>query len=128
MTRSKLPIVVFAISAVALLVGFTTANNKQTAAPVGGSSAALALQTDFVNVVHKVLPSVVQIETSSGLGSGIIFDTKGDIVTNDHVVGTATSFTVTTGGGKRVPGTLVGTFAQDDLAVIKIATSGLRPA
>jgi putative serine protease PepD len=75
-----------------------------------------------------VLPSVVQIETSAGLGSGIIFDTKGDIVTNDHVVGTATSFKVTTSSGHTVTGKLVGTFPDDDLAVIKIASGGLKPA
>jgi S1-C subfamily serine protease len=75
-----------------------------------------------------VLPSVVQIETSSGLGSGIIFDAKGDIVTNDHVVGTATSFKVTTSNAHTVTGKLVGTFPDDDLAVIRIASGGLKPA
>jgi S1-C subfamily serine protease len=34
-----------------------------------------------------VAPSVVQIETGSGLGSGIVYDDRGDIVTNAHVVG-----------------------------------------
>ena len=38
-----------------------------------------------------VLPSVVQISTSEGSGSGVVYDAKGDIVTNAHVVGTATS-------------------------------------
>jgi putative serine protease PepD len=70
----------------------------------------------------------VQIQTSEGLGSGIVFDTKGDIVTNDHVVGTAKSFTVTTSTGKILKGTLVGTFQEDDLAVIKVASSALKPA
>ena len=130
MTRSKIPFVVLAIAAVAVLVGFTTAHDRHTtaAADLPGSSGALALQNDFVSVVHKVLPSVVQIETSAGLGSGIIFDTKGDIVTNDHVVGTATTFKVTTSNGHTVTGKLVGTFPDDDLAVIKIASSGLKPA
>ena len=54
---------------------------------------AAQLQADFVNVYRKVAPSVVQIETSEGLGSGIVFDAKGNIVTNAHVVGTATTFT-----------------------------------
>jgi S1-C subfamily serine protease len=130
MTRSKISFVVLAIAAVALLVGFTTARAKQTtaAATLPGSAGALALQNDFVSVVHKVLPSVVQIETSSGLGSGIIFDTKGDIVTNDHVVGTATTFKVTTSNGVQTTGKLVGTFEDDDLAVIKIPAGGLKPA
>jgi putative serine protease PepD len=130
MTRSKISLVVLAIAAVALLVGFTAARQKNTAAAatLPGSTGALALQNDFVSVVHKVLPSVVQIETSSGLGSGIIFDGKGDVVTNDHVVGTATSFKVTTSNGHQTTGKLVGTFEDDDLAVIKIASGSLKPA
>jgi putative serine protease PepD len=129
-SRSKIPFLVLAIAAVALLVGFRSTGSKHVSvtASVAGSSGALALQTDFVNVVHAVLPSVVQIETPEGLGSGIIFDSKGDIVTNDHVVGTATSFTVTTAKGVRVQGKLVGSFQDDDLAVIKISAGGLKPA
>src|SRR6185295_16412488 len=49
--------------------------------------SALGLQNRFVQVIDAVSPSVVQIETSDGLGSGIVFDGKGDIVTNAHVVG-----------------------------------------
>ena len=70
----------------------------------------------------------MQISTPAGLGSGIVFDTKGDIVTNDHVVTGSTTFTVTTSTGKRLTGTLVGTFAQDDLAVIKVSGGNLHPA
>ena len=76
----------------------------------------------------RVSPSVVQITTSEGLGSGIVFDANGNIVTNNHVVGTAKTFTVTTSDGKRLQGTLVGTFAPDDLAVIKVSSSQLHPA
>ena len=130
MRLSKITLVVLAIAVVAMLVGFTTVREQHTtaAASLPGSSGALALQNDFVSVVHKVLPSVVQIETSAGLGSGIIFDTKGDIVTNDHVVGSSTSFKVTTSNGHQTTGRLVGTFADDDLAVIKISSAGLKPA
>ena len=53
------------------------------------------LQNDYQQVIANVLPSVVQITTASGLGSGIVYDDKGDIVTNAHVVGTATTFDVT---------------------------------
>jgi len=89
---------------------------------------ALALQTDIVEVVHAVSPSVVQISDRLGLGSGIVFDAKGDIVTNDHVVTGATSFTVTTAKGKQLPAKLVGAFRPDDLAVVHVSGGGLRPA
>jgi S1-C subfamily serine protease len=50
----------------------------------------------------------------------VVYDDKGDIVTNDHVVGTAQQFQVTFFDGQTVPGTLVGAFPPDDLAVIKV--------
>ncbi|WP_280717956.1 trypsin-like peptidase domain-containing protein [Kitasatospora sp. MAP5-34] len=94
-------------------------------------SASNQLQDDYERVIANVLPSVVQIDTASGLGSGIVYDAKGDIVTNAHVVGTATTFTVTLpNSAKTLDATLVGTFPDDDLAVIKLSSppSGLRPA
>ena len=52
------------------------------------------LEQAYVSVVQKVLPSVVQITTDRALGSGIVFDTRGNIVTNAHAVGHATKFQV----------------------------------
>jgi putative serine protease PepD len=88
------------------------------------------LQSTFTATVHKVLPSVVEIRTSRGLGSGIVFDNAGDIVTNDHVVGNARTFSVLVNGSKTpLAGTLVGTYPASDLAVIKVkATAPLTPA
>ncbi|MBV9101102.1 MAG: trypsin-like peptidase domain-containing protein [Candidatus Dormibacteraeota bacterium] len=99
-----------------------------TTAPDSNTGGIASLQGAYVAVVKKVLPSVVQIETSSGLGSGIVYDSKGDIVTNNHVVSGATSFTVTTSSAKKYQGTLVGTFPADDLAVIHVSDASLTPA
>jgi hypothetical protein len=65
------------------------------------SPSALALQQQFVQVVKQVGPSVVLIQTSQGLGSGIVFDADGDIVTNNHVVDHASGFQVTLADGTR---------------------------
>jgi S1-C subfamily serine protease len=92
------------------------------------AGTALALQQDFVHVVSAVNPSVVVIETASGLGSGIVFDSKGDIVTNAHVTDGSTTFRVTLADGRTVDGTLVGSFTGDDLAVVHVSASGLQPA
>ena len=97
-------------------------------AVVSAGSAALALQEQQVSVIAAVEPSVVQIQTSAGLGSGIVYDTSGDIVTNAHVVGSYTSFTVTLTTGKSYPGTLVGLYLPDDIAVIHVSATGLAPA
>jgi putative serine protease PepD len=112
-----------------------TSSSKATARPAAkvavrpaAPAGLLALQGAFVKVVHAVSPSVVQIEDQRGLGSGIVLDAAGDIVTNNHVVSGATSFTVTSSNGKRYPATLVGAFPPDDLAVIKASGAHLRPA
>ncbi len=101
------------------------------AAPASGAAtAADGLQGEFESTISKVLPSVVLIQTSRDLGSGVVFDDQGDVVTNDHVVGTATSFKVTlTGSTQPLSATLVGTYPADDLAVIRVAgAKGLHPA
>lgn len=92
------------------------------------SNALLALQSDYVNLYKEVSPSVVQISTSQDLGSGIIFNSQGDIVTNNHVANGFKTFTVTLSDGKTYTGTLVNNFPGDDLAVIHITATGLHPA
>jgi len=96
--------------------------------PAADSTPPSALDSATVNVVKTVSPSVVLIQTSEGLGSGAIYDTRGDVVTNAHVVGNATSFVVTTSSGRRLDGTLVGSYPPDDIAVIKVNGNGLTPA
>lgn len=99
--------------------------------PVGTTSGANDLQTAYENVISETLPSIVQINTADGLGSGVVLDTKGDIVTNAHVVGAATTFTVTLStSSEPLAASLVGAFPQGDLAVIRLAAPppGLRPA
>ena len=92
------------------------------------SPSALALQQQFVQVVKQVGPAVVLIRTSEGLGSGIAFDAKGDVVTNNHVVDNADGFQVTLANGRQYRARLVGSFPADDLAVLHIGATGLRPA
>jgi putative serine protease PepD len=78
--------------------------------------------------VQSISPSVVQIEDQKGLGSGVVLDAAGDIVTNNHVVTGASSFIVTTSNGKRYRAALVGSFPPDDLAVIRARGAHLTPA
>lgn len=79
-------------------------------------------------VVKATSPSVVQIETGQGLGSGIVYDGKGHIVTNAHVVGGARSVQVTLSDGRQEQGNVVGSYPPDDIAVVQISASKLKPA
>lgn len=95
------------------------------AAPAA-SGAAAALQAAYVKVVNQVRPSVVQITTPSGLGSGVVYNRAGDIVTNDHVVAGAHTVTVQFVSGAKVTGTVAGAFPGDDLAVVKVTGAPSR--
>jgi S1-C subfamily serine protease len=131
MTRFRIPLIVLSASVlVALAVGFSSHQTNLTTASTASAatSTASALQSTFIDVFRKVSPSVVQISTANGLGSGIVLNSNGYIVTNDHVVNGSSSFTVATSTGKQLKATLVGEFAADDLAVIKVSASGLPPA
>jgi len=55
------------------------------------------------------------------LGSGVIIDKRGFIATNYHVVANAVDITITTSGGKKYKGEIVGTDEETDLAVIKFS-------
>ncbi len=61
-----------------------------------------------------------QQQFQSALGSGFVWDQKGDIVTNNHVVNGADKIEVTFSDGTIVPATLVGADPDSDLAVIKV--------
>src|SRR5262249_43634757 len=58
---------------------------------------------------------------------GEILSAAGYIVTNNHVVAGAESFTVRLSSGKQFPARVIGTAPQDDLAVLKIDATGLQP-
>ena len=92
------------------------------------SSSSPVTTASYQSVVEAVSPSIVLIESSAGLGSGVVYDTNGDIATNAHVVGSASSFRVTTADGKMYAATLVGAYVPSDIAVIKTSGASLRPA
>jgi len=66
---------------------------------------------------------------AGGLGSGFVWDSKGHIVTNNHVVEGATKIEVTFADGTSLPATLVGADPYSDLAVIQVEGAGdlLKP-
>lgn len=101
-----------------------------TASSGAGTDPAAQLQNSYQQVITAVLPSVVEITTGSGLGSGVVFDDQGNIVTNAHVVGTATQFQVQfANSATSYPATLVGTYQPNDLAVIHVqGAPDLHPA
>ncbi|MQY33003.1 Periplasmic pH-dependent serine endoprotease DegQ [Streptomyces sp. RB17] len=93
--------------------------------------AASDLQSQFQKVIKEVLPSVVQIQSSNELGSGVVYDGKGHIVTNAHVVASAKTFKVTAANSEEpLTARLVYSYPQQDLAVIKLdkVPAGMKAA
>lgn len=84
----------------------------------------------LVNIYNRTVPSVVQITTDTGEGSGFVWDVKGHIVTNYHVVQNARSINITFNNGRTYRGSTIGFDRDADLAVVKIDPAGtqLTPA
>ena len=97
--------------------GTTTSQTEQSAAAFNALPEAVAA---------TFRQSVVQIDVvtkqGAGLGSGTIIDSRGYIVTNEHVVAGATQIEVELYDGQTVPAQLTGLYVPEDLAVIKIAS------
>ncbi|MEU9334598.1 trypsin-like peptidase domain-containing protein [Streptomyces sp. NPDC048290] len=112
----------------------SAAKDEQGGADTAQASAPRAaddLQNGYLTVIKNVLPSVVQIQATSDLGSGVVYDDKGHIVTNAHVVGGEESFQVTTASSEEpLTAKLVFAYPEQDLAVVKLDSvpDGLAPA
>ena len=129
--------VIGAVAVVAVLVvgGFVAMPSSATSGKTGSTGTTSSGQTVTVNsgdstdttlanaVAQKALPSVVSINVTTsdgeGVGSGVVLDTDGNIVTNYHVIEGAQSISVSTGDAS-YDATVVGSDESSDLAVIKI--------
>lgn len=93
---------------------------------------------DAGSIYDRVRPSIVTINTTTiqrrrrddGEGTGIILDTTGRILTNNHVIDGVSRIQVVLGNGRSYDGTVLATDPDNDLAVIGISASGtsLTPA
>jgi S1-C subfamily serine protease len=109
----------------------TTLSNHTAATTAATTANATSTSLDQLteHAYAAASPSVVYIESvGTGTGSGVIYDTNGDIVTNAHVVDGASTLNVTLSDGRKFAAQLVGMDRADDLAVIRIHASGLKPA
>ncbi len=97
-------------------------------------------QTAITSAAESVSPAVVTITVrageatdpfslpETGVGSGIIYDPNGWVLTNRHVVSDATQVTVELQDGRRLPATVYGVDTLTDLAIVKIDATGLPAA
>ncbi|MGQ9655731.1 MAG: S1C family serine protease [Thermodesulfobacteriota bacterium] len=122
--------------------GFVLALLFSTAFPSAPSLGLTTEEQKTIDVYRKAAQSVVHIRSvvvrygflfqpfpQQGMGSGVIMDDYGHIVTNSHVVRRAESIEVTLWDGSQWPAQLVGDLPEQDLAVIRIEapSEALRP-
>ncbi len=97
-------------------------------APSNGSSQNISIESDsstIIAAVNKVSPAVVQIVANDGagntaVGAGVIFDVRGWILTNKHVVTGAKTITIRLQDDRRVAGTTYGVDTLTDLAIVRV--------
>jgi putative serine protease PepD len=142
MKKRFIPVILAVLVGVGIIIGRLSAPTSSAPVQAAGTGAPAAtasntsgaISTSAIDAATEAAyaaasKSVVYVVSAGvGSGSGVIYDNKGDIVTNNHVVTGATSLSVTLNNGKTYAAHVVGTDAADDLAVIKINASGLSPA
>lgn len=109
-------------------------------APAAVQAAADTTAPELTDVVAAVRDSVVTITSqgfslrgnqsipATGVGSGVVLTSDGYILTNKHVVSGSQSLTVELADGEQFPATIVTQSPDQDLALIKISATGLKPA
>jgi serine protease Do len=99
---------------------------QPTLAPVGGTLVSVEADTSTViAAVAKVNKAVVQILANDGngnseVGAGVIFDVRGWVLTNKHVVEGMKTLTVRLADDRRVAGSIYGLDTLTDLAIVKL--------
>ncbi|MFC8038027.1 S1C family serine protease [Paenarthrobacter sp. NPDC057355] len=111
--------------------GPTPTPTSQSAGPA--ESGATGDLSSVPGIVREVEPSVVTIQTSGGVGSGVIYRSDGTIVTDAHVVEDQDkkpfkSVQIRFADGSEAPATVVGVDDATDVAVVKADRGGLPAA
>jgi putative serine protease PepD len=90
----------------------------ETPAAITTPSAPPA-EGSIAGVVAQAAPAVVQVQSSSGQGSGVIVEPSGLVVTNNHVVRGDGTVTLVTSDDRRVPATVIVADERQDLAILR---------
>lgn len=142
----------FFVSIMLLGVGMLLPSNPIFSPTTASASVPSAFVQGFADIVERVQPAVVNVAVTGGgpggpgqlppgpfggppgppgrppgmsAGSGVIIDSRGYIVTNNHVVEEASDITVTMSDRREFQATVVGTDPKTDLAVIKVEATDL---
>jgi len=120
MNRKLLALSILTIAMLACSLTGVTPRPTPKAVTPPQTSSTLPQDVSLEALYENVLPGVVLVVTDLGLGSGFVFDDAGHIVTNQHVVAGASLIEIDFASGFKAYGTVVGSDADADVAVIKV--------
>lgn len=103
-------------------------SNGHSASTVGETTPLYKSQLSLIDIFEKAEPGVVRVnvqraesaEVAGGVGSGFVFDKKGHIITNEHVVSNANKIVITFLDGRSYNAEIVGIDKFTDIAVAKV--------
>jgi hypothetical protein len=104
-----------AVGAVVVVLGNRGSDAMPTTPTVAASKAGSP-----ASVASALGPAVVQIDVDGGIGSGVIYDTSGLILTAHHVVASSDEVVVRTADGRKLTGRVVARAPERDLAVVSV--------
>ncbi|KGP72226.1 S1C family serine protease [Pontibacillus yanchengensis] len=136
--RLALPIILTVIVVLSTAFGVYKLNNIVYKQPIKTTSTLAQEVTkkntstsiDLKTIIHEAEKNVVQIEGKAewgeNIGSGFLFNDKGDIITNAHVVKDAETIQVTTANARTFIAAIVGIGKETDIAVIRVPSLANR--
>ena len=101
-----------------------TPTEPATTTATDAVDAAVLAEEPFAVAAEIIRPSVVQLNLGTGLGTGVIINENGTILTAAHVLGDNDDVTVTFFDGSSAQGTVVGTHVPTDVGVVQIDPEG----
>ena len=101
---------------------------RESAVSAGGPGSSPLRGAPFERFFEEFAGPSVNPEPRVGMGSGVVIDDAGHILTNQHVVANADDVRVAFADGKELPAKIVGSDAKTDLAVIQVESDNLKPA
>lgn len=121
------------IAFLTLLVGVAGCSKPSVTSPTSSTSAVTVTATpaptvsapSIADVVAKTSQAVVRVITESGMGSGMVIDKAGYVLTNSHVIEGSETVTVMLSSGQELPAAILGRDEITDLAILKISGENL---
>ncbi len=102
----------------------TVTTSKAAVTTPATSSSGSSIEAQQEAAIAKIEPAVVELNVTTAqgeqIGSGVIIDSKGDTITNYHIVNGEESITAVLYNGNKEQAQLVGTSTSNDLAVVRI--------